>query len=168
MSRSPGASASGPVRVSRAGAFLRTRWGRIVSLALVIAVGLVSRRHPIGVRLYDKNLGDALYAATAYLALALLRPRWTPVQVGGAAVGVCVAVELFQLTGIPARYASIAPVRWLLGTEFAWEDIACYLAGVVAVAGLDRRWRRGRDSAAAEENLFSSGIRPSFRQGDKR
>jgi hypothetical protein len=111
--------------------------GHIVALVLVIALGLLSRRHPIGVRWYDKSLGDVLYAATAYLALALLRPRWPPAVVAGVALAFCVAVELFQLTGVPAHYARIAPVRWLLGTQFAWEDIGCYLVGITTVAGLD-------------------------------
>jgi hypothetical protein len=116
---------------------LRARWALIV-LLLVVAVGLISRRYPIGARLYDKSLGDVLYAMAAYLTLALLRQRWPPALVAEVALAVCLAVELFQLTGIPARHASLPLVRWFLGTQFAWEDIGCYILGVGVIAASDR------------------------------
>ena len=28
-------------------------------------------------------------------------------------------------------------VRWLLGTTFAWHDVACYVVGVVAITAVD-------------------------------
>jgi hypothetical protein len=50
------------------------------------------------------------------------------------------ARELFQATGIPARHADLAFVRWLLGTTlFSWHDVACYPIGV---ALLDRAFLR--------------------------
>jgi hypothetical protein len=118
------------------------KYGYLAALALVIALGVLSRRHPIGLSWYDKSLGDALYAAAAYLTLALLRPCWPAVRVAGIALGFCVVVELFQLTGLPARFASVPPVRWLLGTQFAWEDIGCYLVGIAVTAGIDTFCRR--------------------------
>src|SRR5207248_11181811 len=111
------------------------------------------RLRPIGLPLYDKWLGDALYAVAAYLVLALILPCWPPRRLAAVAFLVCLAVEFFKLTGLPARYAHLAPVRWLLGARFAWGDIGCYLAGVAGAAGLDaglrRRWgvayRQGAD-----------------------
>src|SRR5947209_1852499 len=101
------------------------RWPYLGALALVVALGLASRLRPVGLPVYDKWLGDVLYAIAAYLVLALLLPRWPPRRLAAAAFLLCVAVEFFKLTGIPARYAHVAPVRWLLGAQFAWADIGC-------------------------------------------
>jgi hypothetical protein len=109
----------------------------LTALAVVVALGLLSRLCPLGWPVYDKSLRDALYAAAAYLALALALPRWRPVPVAALALAFCLAVECFQATGIPARYAHIVPVRWLLGTTFSWHDVVCYCVGVVGIFGLD-------------------------------
>ena len=52
-------------------------------------------------------------------------------------MALCLAVECFQVTGIPARYAHLAPVWWLLGTTFSWHDVARYGVGVAGTFGLD-------------------------------
>jgi hypothetical protein len=52
---------------------------------------------------------------------------------GAGAIALSVAVELFQLTGLPSRAPRV--LRVLLGDTFAWHDVACYVAGGV-VAGL--------------------------------
>jgi hypothetical protein len=109
----------------------------VVALAVTVALGIVSRRWPVGWWPYDKSLGDVLYAVAAYLALALLLPRRGPVVVAPLALTVCLAVETFQATGIPARHAHLGVVRWVLGTTFAWHDIGCYVVGVAVVAGID-------------------------------
>jgi hypothetical protein len=106
-------------------------------LVAVVALGLTSRLRPIGLPLYDKWLGDALYAVAAYLVLALVFPRWPRRRLAVVALLLCIAVEFFKLTGIPARYVHVAPVRWLLGAQFAWGDIGCYFIGVVGAAGAD-------------------------------
>jgi hypothetical protein len=109
----------------------------IAALAVTVALGIVSRRWPIGWWPYDKSLGDVLYAVAAYLAFALLLWRRGPLVVAPLALAVCLAVETFQATGIPARYAHIGLVRWVLGTTFAWHDIACYVVGVAVIAAID-------------------------------
>lgn len=126
----------------------KARGRRALWLLLVVAAGLISRRCPIGLPLYDQNLGDALYAAAVYLMLGLLRPRWPAVRLALVALAACVAVELFQLTGIPARYASYSPVRWLLGTHFAWVDFVCYAAGVGSATAIDRHLNESVDRMA--------------------
>ena len=110
----------------------------LLALGLTLLLGLASRLWPVGWFLYDKSLGDVAYAAAAYLGLALLRPRWRSARVGMVALGWCVAVECFQATGIPLQYARLGVVRWLLGTTFAWHDLACYGVGVGGVVLLDR------------------------------
>jgi hypothetical protein len=107
------------------------------ALAVTIALGLLSRLAPIGWPPYDKSLGDVLYAVAAYLVLAMLLLRRPRALVAGFALSLCLAVEFFQATGIPAHYADWLIVRWLIGTDFAWHDIGCYVLGVVIVWPLD-------------------------------
>jgi hypothetical protein len=109
----------------------------LTALAVTVALGLLSRLYPLGWPVYDKSLGDVLYAAAAYLTLALALPHRRPTVVAALALAFCLAVESFQATGIPARYAHFGPVCWLLGTTFSWHDIACYGVGVVGIFGVD-------------------------------
>src|SRR5436190_535637 len=109
----------------------------LAALTVTVALGLLSRVRPIGWWPYDKSLGDVLYAVAAYLGLALVLYRRPRALVAGLALALCLAVEAFQATGIPARYEHVVLVRWLLGTTFAWHDVACYFVGVAAVTALD-------------------------------
>ena len=109
----------------------------LAALTATVALGLLSRLRPIGWWPYDKSLGDVLYAVAAYLVLALLLYRRPPALVAPLALGACLAVECFQATGVPARYAHVLAVRWLLGTTFSWHDVACYVVGVALVLGGD-------------------------------
>jgi hypothetical protein len=117
--------------------FCRPRARLLLALALTIALGLLSRLRPIGWPLYDHSLGDVLYAVAAYIALALVLPRLRPWHVAPLALVLCWAIEAFQATGVPARYAHIALVRWLIGTTFSWHDMVCYAIGVGLIAFLD-------------------------------
>ena len=118
----------------------------VLALVAVVALGLLSRLRPIGSFMYDKSLGDILYAVAAYLVLALLLPRWRPIRIAVLALVLCLAIEAFQATGIPARFAHVAVVRWLLGTTFSWHDVGCYVVGVVVVSVLDAVLLRSRRS----------------------
>jgi hypothetical protein len=109
----------------------------LTALALTVALGLLSRLRPVGWFVYDKSLGDVLYAVAAYLVLALLFFRRPAGSVGLPALALCLAIEFFQATGIPARYARFVLVRWLVGTTFSWHDLACYGVGVAVVLTLD-------------------------------
>ena len=110
----------------------------LTALATVVALGLVSRLYPMGVRWFDKDLGDALYAVAAYLVFALACPRWPPARLAAIALALCLAIETFQLTGLPARWAHVTLLRWLLGTGFAWRDIVCYGVGIAVIGLVDR------------------------------
>jgi hypothetical protein len=107
------------------------------ALAAVIALGIVSRTVPIGWPLYDKSLGDVLYAVAAYLGLALLLPRAPIGLVAVLGTVACLAVEFLQLSEINARLLQVPVLRWFLGTTFSWHDVACYLLGIAAAVGLD-------------------------------
>ena len=107
----------------------------------VIAAGVGVRAAVDGV--VAKAAGDALYAVLIYLLVAFLAPRARPLPVALLSLAVCVAVELFQLTGLPAAWAGRwPPVRLVLGTGFAWPDLARYLLGVAAAAVVDGAVRR--------------------------
>ena len=109
---------------------------KIIALLATIALGLLSRLEPIGWPLYDKSLGDVLYAVAAYLALSIVtrQPWWI---VAPVALFLCEAVECFQATGIPLRYSHFTLVRWFLGTTFAWHDVVCYVVGVAFILLVD-------------------------------
>jgi hypothetical protein len=116
------------------------RPARAAALAATVALGLASRLAPLGAPLWDKSLGDALYAVAAYLFFGLLFPRLVAGRLAVAALAYCLAVEAFQLTGIPARYAGVPGVRWVLGTTFSWHEVWCYVAGIALVWVLETRW----------------------------
>jgi hypothetical protein len=83
---------------------------------------------------FDKYLGDALYAAMVY---AILRLFWraAAVAVAVTAMVIMTAVELFQLTMIPAHMLAsehlIARICGrLMGTEFSFLDLLAYGVGI--------------------------------------
>lgn len=116
----------------------------LTALAITIVLGILSRSRPIGWYPYDKSLGDLLYAVAVYLVLALVLPRRSPGFVAAAALGLCLTVETFKLTGIPEQAAHWGVIRWLLGTTFSWHNLVCYGLGVAGILGLDRSVLRPR------------------------
>ncbi|MGH1563885.1 DUF2809 domain-containing protein [Mumia sp. DW29H23] len=104
----------------------------VTSFALVgvAAAGLLARDVlPAGV---GGPLGDALYATLVVLAVVMLRPRTSPVVAALVGFAVCVVLELFQATGVPAALAEHwPPVRLVLGTTFWAPDLLRYAAGAV-------------------------------------
>lgn len=87
--------------------------------------------------LFDKYLGDALYAAMVY---AILRLFWrtSPATLAAVAMAVMTVIEVFQLTMIPARL--LASPHWivricarLMGTEFSFLDLLAYAVGIACL-----------------------------------
>jgi hypothetical protein len=113
------------------------------AFVVTIVVGLASRLHPVGWFLYNRVLGEVLYAVAAYLALAMLF-RESPSFIAALAFLSCLAVELFKLTGIPAENQHVFFVRWFLGMTFAWVNLGYYLVGVVLIAFADWATRAGK------------------------
>ncbi|MFJ8041807.1 DUF2809 domain-containing protein [Kitasatospora sp. NPDC096147] len=85
-------------------------------------------------------LRDALYTVAWYLALLLAAPRTRPAVAAATAAGLSWAVELFQLTGIPAAHPQW---RLLLGTGFTAQDLLWYALGAAACAALHHAARPG-------------------------
>jgi hypothetical protein len=109
-------------------------------LAAIVAAGVLSRLTHTGVRLIDKYLGDALYAAMVYV-LFRVSDRITRVALWTAVA--MTAIECFQLTGIPAGLArsphvAVRLCATLLGTQFSVHDLAAYAVGIACLAILDR------------------------------
>lgn len=122
-------------------------------LAAIIAAGLLSRTLHTGLPVIDKYLGDALYAAMVYVLIRLT--GLTPYVALWAALAMA-AIELFQLTAIPAAlyHNGPLPVRLfarLLGTHFSPYDLLAYAAGIAAIAAADRALPPSATTAAPTE-----------------
>lgn len=98
-------------------------------LAAVIVAGVAVQL--VRDRVWADAAGGVLYAMAAAFAIAIL-VRWRPATVAGVAFVACSAVELAQLTGIPARLPGLS---LLLGSTFAPADILWYAVGSVLGAG---------------------------------
>jgi hypothetical protein len=107
------------------------------ALAATVVLGLASRLHPVGWFLYDRVLGEVLYAVAAYLVLAMLLVRKPPLFIAVIAFGCCLAVELFKLTGIPAEHQHVFLVRWFLGMTFSVVNLGYYFIGAALIAFAD-------------------------------
>ena len=86
------------------------RWSALAALAALVVSGLLVVAFAPDDTAGSDIAGDALYAAAVYATVVLIAPRLRPVAVAAIAAGWCIAVELFQLTGIPlAAGAAFAP-----------------------------------------------------------
>jgi hypothetical protein len=129
---------------------LRSRLSWVFCILGVIAMGIVSRVVHTGLAVFDKYLGDALYATMVYGILRLLS------RAAAAAVGAMVvmtSIELFQLTMIPARllaseHLATRIVAQLMGVKFSFKDLLAYGAGVACMYVLDSDRVSERTSSA--------------------
>ncbi|MDR7185759.1 hypothetical protein J2X85_002795 [Microbacterium trichothecenolyticum] len=117
-----------------------TRARRLVAallLAATIAAGLLVHGVLPDTAATD-IAGDGLYAVAAYLAVVLIAPRLPALATGAIAAAWCVAVELFQLTGLPLAWgATFPPVMLVLGTVFDARDLLVYVATIVLATAVD-------------------------------
>src|SRR5947209_3151042 len=114
---------------------LKSRRSWMSFLGGIIAMGILSRVVHTGLIVFDKYLGDALYAAMMY---TILRLRWRSASVALPAMIVMVGIELFQLTRIPAHMLGserliIRICARLIGTEFSFLDLLAYGLGIGSV-----------------------------------
>ena len=120
---------------------------RFQRLTCIIAAGIISRIVHTGWIVFDKYLGDALYAAMAYTLLSCFardRTAWWKALLAMLAM---TAIELFQLTMFPAQLAAspnllVRIVARLLGTQFSFLDLFAYGIGILSMVLLDRRMER--------------------------
>jgi hypothetical protein len=119
----------------------RAFWGWV--LVGIIAAGLLSRTLHSGSVIVDKYLGDALYAAMVYAIVRLVWIAVPAMRVAIWAMSVMTAIELFQLTLIPAHllrsgHLLVRISARLMGTEFSFRDLVAYAVGIACVYWVDR------------------------------
>ncbi|MEU4406096.1 DUF2809 domain-containing protein [Streptosporangium sp. NPDC023963] len=136
---------------------LRTRLLAALAALVTVAAGLTVRAVTGG--WFGKYAGDALYTVLVYALVVLVWPRVTPVRAAIGALAFSWAVELAQLTPVPAALSEASVVaRLVLGSTFGAADLVAYAAGAVlaayatrsahTLAGRRSRQRRERASAA--------------------
>jgi hypothetical protein len=106
---------------------------------IIVIAGVASRLIHSGIRLIDHDLGEALYAALAYVVLGIVWPQLKPARKALITTSAMIVIEAFQLTGVPARFAASgnAGLRLLaivLGTAWSWRDLLGDAVGLAAVA----------------------------------
>jgi uncharacterized protein DUF2809 len=87
----------------------------------------------------EQHSGTALYASLSYAIVVFIWPRIRPLAAFAGATGFCWAVEVFQLTGIPAALSARSIVaRLVLGVTFDPVDLIWYPVGALIFMGLHR------------------------------
>ncbi|MGL3804644.1 DUF2809 domain-containing protein [Paeniglutamicibacter sp. R2-26] len=117
----------------------RARRRRIAAALLVlpvIALGLAARFLAAG-PVADLS-GGVFYAVLVYVLLVFLRPGAAPWRTAAITLAFCTAIELLQLTPLPAALsAAFPPARLVLGSTFVPLDLAAYALGAVLALGID-------------------------------
>ena len=120
----------------------------LLTTCLIAAVGIVSRTIHVGSLLWDKYLGDVVYAAFFYLLLSLAWREGTITMKALLTAAYVVAIEVFQLTQIPAHLSHSANLfirlfaYIVLGSAFSWWDMLAYGIGIVGISLADRLYLR--------------------------
>ncbi|MGA5252660.1 DUF2809 domain-containing protein [Streptomyces pseudogriseolus] len=107
--------------------------GRIRLLAAVVTVGAGLGLRTVAAGDVAKYGGDALYTLLILTLVVLAAPRMAPARAAGTALAVSWAVELLQLTGLPAELsARSTAARLVLGSTFNAPDLFWYAVGATA------------------------------------
>lgn len=97
-------------------------------------LGLLSRRYPQFLpAALGKYPGDALWALMVFLGFGFWFCRTPTIVVALIAFSFSVAIEVSQLYHAPwiDSVRTTIPGRLILGSGFAWADIAAYAAGIL-------------------------------------
>ncbi|MET7870476.1 DUF2809 domain-containing protein [Streptomyces cyaneofuscatus] len=123
---------------------------------VTVAAGLGVRAGADGA--FAKYAGSALYTVLLCALVALCAPRARPVAVAGTALALSCAVELLQLTGVPAELsARSTAARLVLGSTFNAPDLFWYAVGAAAAWGVLAGARRlATPSSSAEPRPAAS------------
>ncbi|WP_326699202.1 DUF2809 domain-containing protein [Streptomyces sp. NBC_01754] len=115
-------------RSSIPGAAVAVRAAAAAAAVLTVAAGLGVRSAAGGE--VAEYAGDALYTVLIHTLVVVLVPRVRPLTAAGVALAFSWAVELAQLTGLPAelsRHSTAA--RLVLGSTFNAPDLLWYAVG---------------------------------------
>ena len=121
---------------------IRRRWGYLIALIIVIAMGLLSRRASF----LPNETGDALWVIAVY---CLYRVMWCKVPLLSIAcysLLTAYAVEFSQLICWDwlVDFRSTIIGHLLLGQGFQWMDILAYTIGVIIVYAITTPIERSR------------------------
>lgn len=96
--------------------------------------------------------GDALYAVAIYAGLVMVFAPLRPWVTGLVAAVWCVAIELFQLTGVPVTWADAwPPLMLVFGSVFDARDLGVYVAAIAVACGTDLLVSARRGGAAVSK-----------------
>ena len=112
----------------------RNRFIYATAALAVIALGLLSRRHPDFLpAALGKEPGDALWALMVFCGFGVLYPKLPATFNALAAFTFSCAIEFFQLYQAPwiESIRDTLPGRLILGRGFLWSDIAAYAFGIL-------------------------------------
>ena len=124
-----------------------------VAILVVITLGLLSRRYPnLLPAALGKYPGDALWALMVFLGFGFWFRCAPTVVVALAAFALSLAIEVSQLYHAPwiDSVRATLPGRLVLGSGFAWSDLAAYTVGILAGA-LIERWCASFNSVVEAE-----------------
>ncbi|MFC9585592.1 DUF2809 domain-containing protein [Streptomyces yangpuensis] len=98
--------------------------------AAAVTVGLGLGLRAVAAGSVAEYGGDALYTVLLVALVVLVAPRWTPLRAAGTALAASWAVELLQLSSLPAELSrhSVA-ARLVLGSTFNPPDLFWYVVG---------------------------------------
>jgi hypothetical protein len=119
---------------------LRSRPRYLLLAAGVIALGLASRHWPgLLPAALGKYPGDALWTMLVFVLWGICLPRASSLRIALLALFTSYAVEFSQLYRAPWLDAlrHTAPGHLVLGTTFAWPDLAAYTAGALLAFTLE-------------------------------
>lgn len=111
---------------------------RLALLVVAVAVARVGRLadHRLPDPLADPT-SDAFSAALVVVLVLVVRPRTRPVTAAAVGFGLCAALELLLLTGVPQALGDRWPAAAaLLGSSFAALDLLWYAAGAALGAAV--------------------------------
>ncbi|MFH9552214.1 DUF2809 domain-containing protein [Streptomyces sp. NPDC051445] len=110
---------------------IRTRLAAAGAAILTVGAGLGLRSAAAGS--VAKYGGDALYTLLLFTLVVLVAPRVTPLTAAAGTLTASWAVELLQLSEVPAELAQRSTVaRFVLGSTFNAPDLFWYVVGAAS------------------------------------
>jgi Protein of unknown function (DUF2809) len=108
--------------------------------AIVLCIGLVSRRYTSAGSFIHDYLGDAIWAGMIYFGFRMLLPHFSFLKTAFIAIAFTYCIEISQLYQAAwlntLRHTTLGGL--ILGFGFLWSDLLMYFLGIVAAMLLDR------------------------------
>lgn len=123
-----------PLSTTEPSLTLRTRLGSATAVALLIVLGLASRKFSYLLpSLLRKNMGDILWATLVFFLFGLLLPRLSTLKIAGLAClfSLCIEVSKFYHSDWFDAVRSTTLGRLVFGWVFSWSNLLCYLIGIM-------------------------------------